>query len=277
MIRIDYDDGTQEVSDIPDSDVVIYPWRPPELRVRPRPLSEVQDKATGGGGGGQVTSNSRKHRVKSEARLAYSPRRKVPKGRDRSAGGRREHSRAPRGGGNGRGAPKAGSSPSSSDEASEDGDDGAAPWTGGAGDGDPSIPGSRKNGRFQQKSVKALRGRRSPQRQGQGQGQQRKRRVEGHGRSGSAPKRQRVRNGESWLDGGGCHLRRVARGPRARGALGMCLDARMRRRNGSGLRPCWVCSIVARFVVRSWPDPSGHHWLVERRWILTCVSCVWFR
>ncbi|CAM9732967.1 unnamed protein product [Scytosiphon promiscuus] len=87
MIRIDYDDGTQEVSDIPDSDIVIYPWRPAEQRVRPRSLSQMraEEKA------------SKKVAVKTESRLAWAPPRgKSAQSRQRqSTGGKREQARAP--------------------------------------------------------------------------------------------------------------------------------------------------------------------------------------
>ena len=199
IIGIDYDDGTKETARIPDSDVVIYPWRPPERRGRPRPLSQYPQEARAGGkaGGeaGQSSGSSRKHAVKREP----SPRRRAPQGRDRGSGGKREPSRGGRASSSqgGRGGAKIVSSPSSYEEDSgegEDADDEGERW-------DEKVAtaasnGSRKNGRWQQKNggKGAGRGRASPHRQAQ----QRKRPAVGAGaRNHGAPKRQRLaRNGE---------------------------------------------------------------------------------
>lgn len=91
VILIDYDDGTQEVSGIPDSDVVIYPWRPPELRKPPRPLAQMlleeQDRERQGSGkpSNHTSASSRpKLQVKAEPPSSPSPRRKRVAPRDSS-------------------------------------------------------------------------------------------------------------------------------------------------------------------------------------------------
>lgn len=199
MIRIDYDDGTQEVSEIPDSDIVIYPWRPAEQRVRPRSLSQMraeEEKAAACKSGTEAencnvtttTGNSRKVAVKTETRLPWTaPTRGKPvQGRQRKGShnsGKQEQPRAPPppqpppapraalAGSNGRGAPKAAAAPpsssSSSDESEEEEDEDQ--------DGDESDEDAekgsreaRKNGRVQQKNGKvgvaaaAARGRQRP-------------------------------------------------------------------------------------------------------------------
>ncbi|CAM9661706.1 unnamed protein product, partial [Ectocarpus sp. 8 AP-2014] len=135
MIRIDYDDGTQEVSDIPDSDIVIYPWRPLEQRVRPRTLAqmraeEAEAKANATkseAAGGTTTGSSRKVAVKTEPRLAWAPpRSKQAQGRQQrqmANSSRREQqqqSSAPARAGSGRGAPKAAATAASSSSSEEE-------------------------------------------------------------------------------------------------------------------------------------------------------------
>lgn len=215
MIRIDYDDGTQETSNIPDSDVVIYPWRQPELRVRPRGLSQVQQEQERGGkvaGGGHAGGNARKHRVKTEARPALSPRRRVvAQGRDRSGSGSRRESSASaastnsNSGSRGASTKTARSRPSLDDDDMEESDDeevedesgddgGQRRWQGdAAADSEGSMEGKR-NGRWHQRGAKgASRGRSASQKQGQ-----RKRSGGCNGRNGSAAKRRRnSRDGET--------------------------------------------------------------------------------
>lgn len=192
IIGIDYDDGTKETARIPDSDVVIYPWRPPERRGR------AQETRAGGKAGGDVvhsSGSSRKHGVKSEP----SPRRRPPHSRDRGSGGKRDPSRGGRSNSShgGRGGSKVVSSPSSYEDDSGEGDD--ADDESGRWDektATTASSGSRKNGRWQQRNggKGAARGRGSPHRQAP----QRKRPAVGAGaRNHSAPKRQRLaRHGE---------------------------------------------------------------------------------
>lgn len=175
MIRIDYDDGTQEVSDIPDSDVVIYPWRPPHQRVRPRPLSQLQQEQDRSKiGASQSSNNSRKLRVKSEPRLATSPRRRggvvVARGRSSS----RREQRGARSGSNSRGASKVASSTSSyeedaeeSEEEEDEEDDEQWDLNEGGGEG-VSLAEARK-ARVQQRGGKASSAKGRPSLQGQGQ------------------------------------------------------------------------------------------------------------
>lgn len=128
MILIDYDDGTQELSRIPDSDVVIYPWRPPELRVPPRPLEQaLREERDGKAGNHANASRSNKLPFKPDGSRQVSPRRRRLQGRERV----KEQSRArlstlDLGKSNGRGAVKPESPSSSSDdpeESEEDDDD----------------------------------------------------------------------------------------------------------------------------------------------------------
>lgn len=225
MIRIDYDDGTQEVSEIPDSDIVIYPWRPAEQRIRPRSLaqmradeekekaskSETANKSETGTGNG--TGNSRKVSVKTESRLVWAaPRGKTGQGSKRNSANsnKREPSRGPPPrAGTGKGAPKsatpATSSPPSpppssssddsedSDEEDDEGDDESAE------DVEMDSREARKNGGLQQRNGKAslaAKGRVSSQRPGP-----RKRPGAPHGRGGgNAPKRRRgTRDSEKLL------------------------------------------------------------------------------
>ena len=217
MIRIDYDDGTQEVSEIPDSDIVIYPWRPAEQRVRPRSLSQMRaeeekartSKSVAEAGKGTenintTTGNSRKVAVKTEARLPWAApnnRGKPAQGRQRkgSNSGKQEQARPPKAGSNGRRAPTkaaaaaaatAASSASSPDESEEDDDE----------DGDDSAEdaqkGSReakKNGRVQQRNGKAAsaRGRQRPSSSSRPGPRKRPAGGRQQGRGGSAPKRRR--------------------------------------------------------------------------------------
>lgn len=205
MIRIDYDDGTQEVSDIPDSDVVIYPWRPPHQRVRPRPLSQLQQEQDRSKiGAGQSSNNSRKHRVKSEPRLATSPRRRggVALGRGRSS---RREQRGVRSGSNSRGASKVASSTSSYEEDAEESEEedeeeeGDGQWDGDEGGGEGVSLAEARKARGQQRGGKASSAKGRPSLQGQG------RRKRGGGitrRKASALKRRRnSRDGENlWVE-----------------------------------------------------------------------------
>lgn len=236
MIRIDYDDGTQEVSEIPDSDIVIYPWRPVEQRVRPRSLAQMRadeekererererekaGKSEAATAPSNATGNSRKVAVKTEARLPWAPpaRGKLAQGQRKSANStKRDQPRAPPRGatGNGRGAPKAspprGASSFSSSDDSGDSDDEREDS---GEDGETGSREARKNGRLQQKNGKVAAGAgakgRPPPPSASSSSQQRpgprKRPAQGrqHARGGSAPKRRRgSRDGE----GGSCCLR----------------------------------------------------------------------
>lgn len=94
VILIDYDDGTQEVSAIPDSDVVIYPWRPPDLRTAPRTLERYEaevreaDRERQGSSGTKSSNHAAvgtsrpKLQVKAEPPCSPPPRRKRVQSRD---------------------------------------------------------------------------------------------------------------------------------------------------------------------------------------------------
>lgn len=191
VIGIDYDDGTKETARIPDSDVVIYPWCPPERRGRPQ---ETRAGGKAGGDVGHSSGSSRKQMVKSEP----SPRRRPPHIRDLGSGGKRDPSRGGRAINSqvGRGGSKVVSSPSSYEGDSGEGDDAddeSGRWDEKVG---TASSGSRKNGRWQQRNggKGTSKGRGSPHRQVQ----QRKRPAIGAGaRNHSARKRRRLgRNGE---------------------------------------------------------------------------------
>lgn len=195
MIRIDYEDGTQEVSDIPDSDVVIYPWRPPHQRVRPRPLSQLQQEQDRSKvGAGQSTNNARKHRIKSEPLLATSPRRRGGGALGRGRSSSRREQRGARSGINSRVASKVASSTSSSEDAEESEEEEDGQWEGGGGDGEGVSLTEARKARWQQRGGKASSAKGKPSSQGQGQ---RKRGGGTTGRKASSLKRQRsARDGE---------------------------------------------------------------------------------
>lgn len=227
MIRIDYDDGTQEVSEIPDSDIVIYPWRPTEQRVRPRSLAQMRaeeekEKASKSetankseSGTSNATGNPRKVSVKTESRLMWAaPRGKTGQGSKRNSvnSNKREPPRAPPPrAGTGRGAPKSAAaasaatgttsppSPPASSSSSDSGESEEEDEEGGDDseeDDEMDSREPRKNNVLQQRNGKAslaAKGRASSQRPGP-----RKRPGVRNGRGGgSATKRRRgPRDGE---------------------------------------------------------------------------------
>lgn len=215
VIVIDYDDGTQEVSTIPDSDVVIYPWRPPELRVSPRPLAQMlreeQERAREGKASTHATNPRSKVQVKSETSPYQLSRRKrqsrdsrlreePSRGRAGGQGSGGEAGRASRcsrtsGGG------EAASLPSYSDEDAEEESEEEG-WDDGERDRGKEVKGGKDRWQQQRggKTVTGAGRRRSlPREEKQRHRQGQRKRPGGHAkRNGSAQKRPRsVRDGKS--------------------------------------------------------------------------------
>lgn len=199
---IDYDDGTHEDSPFPDSDVVVYPWRPLEQRASPRPLEQATRDERELKAANHLTnsthSRGEKLLFKPDGLRQPSPRRKRQQGRERS----REHAHARHAQAdgvtsNGRGPVKA-ESPSSFDEDAEDSEeeeeeDDDEQWSEGGDDNREVARGGRRRDRWQRRAGKASRGRRSSL---PAQVQQPRKRSQRARRACSAPKRLRARDGE---------------------------------------------------------------------------------